>query len=61
MTQHQDPIAPLIKSGYARILLELFREYHQDAHAVIEESGLPAGLFDLDQEFVPQAPVKISI
>ncbi|MDN2481299.1 helix-turn-helix domain-containing protein [Vibrio agarivorans] len=58
MTQHQDPIAPLIKSGYARILLELFREYHQDAHAVIEESGLPAGLFDLDQEFVPQAPVK---
>ncbi|GAL15035.1 transcriptional regulator AraC family [Vibrio astriarenae] len=58
MAQSKDPIVPLIKSGYARILVELFREHNQDVHQAIQESGLPPDLFDLDQEFIPQQPVK---
>ncbi|WP_394243070.1 helix-turn-helix domain-containing protein [Vibrio astriarenae] len=58
MAQSADPIVPLIKSGYARILVELFKEYNHDVHQAIQESGLPPDLFDLDQEFIPQQPVK---
>ncbi|NOH28760.1 helix-turn-helix domain-containing protein [Vibrio mediterranei] len=58
MTNSSDPITPLIKSGYARVLVELFREYNHDPHQAIKESGLPPDLFDLDQEFLPQEPVK---
>ncbi|WP_457525677.1 helix-turn-helix domain-containing protein [Vibrio paucivorans] len=47
-----------MKSGYARILVELCREYHLDPHQIIKESGLPADLFELDQEFLPHDPFK---
>ncbi len=55
MTTSKDPITPLIKSGYARVLVELFREYNHDPHQAIKESGLPPDLFDLDQEFLPKS------
>lgn len=58
MSNSTDPVAGLIKSGYARILVELFREYNEDAHQAIRDSGLPPDLFDLDQEFLPHEPVK---
>jgi AraC-like DNA-binding protein len=58
MPTPQEPDNRLIKSSYARILLELFREYGEDPHQAIRDSGLPPDLFDLDQEFLPQEPVK---
>lgn len=56
--KRKENVTPLIKSGYARLLLELFREYEKDPFWLLEESGLPADLFDLDQEFLPHAPFK---
>ncbi|GAL36559.1 transcriptional regulator AraC family [Vibrio maritimus] len=58
MPTSQEPANRLIKSSYARILVELFREYGEDPHQAIRDSGLPPDLFDLDQEFLPQEPVK---
>lgn len=58
MTSNATHSTLLIKSGYARVLVELFRETYQDPHHLIEQSGLPHDLFELDQEFVPQEPVK---
>ncbi|WP_394154169.1 helix-turn-helix domain-containing protein [Vibrio maritimus] len=58
MSSNPEPMTSLIKSGYARILLELFREYNEDPHKAIRDSGLPPDLFELDQEFLPQEPVK---
>ncbi|GMQ46587.1 AraC family transcriptional regulator [Vibrio sp. 10N] len=58
MTKSQEPVNRLIKSSYARILVELFREYGEDPHQAIRDSGLPPDLFDLDQEFLPQEPVQ---
>ncbi len=58
MPTPQEPANRLIKSSYARILVELFREYGEDPHQAIRDSGLPPDLFDLDQEFLPQEPVK---
>ncbi|MCQ1058052.1 helix-turn-helix domain-containing protein [Photobacterium sp. DNB23_23_1] len=58
MISGKDPIVPLIKSGYARLIVEIFYEYNHDPHKVIKDSGLPPDLFDLDQEFLPQEPMK---
>lgn len=58
MTSGKDPVVPLIKSGYARLIVEIFYEYNHDPHQVIKDSGLPPDLFDLDQEFLPQEPMK---
>ena len=58
MSSSKDPVVPLIKSGYARVLVEIFYEYNHDPHQAIKDSGLPPDLFDLDQEFLPQEPMK---
>ena len=56
-TKNTEPV-PMIKSGYARIIIELLAENHYDAHQLIHESGLPPDLRDLDSEFLPVEPIR---
>ncbi|MGF1749586.1 helix-turn-helix domain-containing protein [Vibrio cionasavignyae] len=56
-TKNTEPV-PMIKSGYARIIVELLAENHYDAHQLIHESGLPPDLHDLDSEFLPVEPIR---
>ncbi|MCL9776772.1 AraC family transcriptional regulator [Vibrio methylphosphonaticus] len=56
-TKTTEPV-PMIKSGYARLIIELLAENHYDTHQLIHESGLPPDLQDLDSEFLPVEPVR---
>lgn len=52
------PSIPLIKSGYARILIHLFSELGLDPHVLIRQSGLPPDLYHLDRELLPVEPLR---
>lgn len=49
---------PLIKSGYAKILIHLFSEQGIDPHTLIRQSGLPPDLYQLDSELLPVEPLR---
>lgn len=49
---------PLIKSGYAKIIIHLFSELGFDPHTMIRQSGLPPDLYQLNTEFLPVEPVR---
>ncbi|MFA0438875.1 AraC family transcriptional regulator [Vibrio sp. 10N.286.49.C2] len=58
MNDSTDEQVPMIKSGYARIIIELLAEHDYDPHQLIKESGLPPDLHDLDNEFLPVEPLR---
>ena len=49
---------PLIRSGYAKILIHLFSELGYNLQRIIHESGLPPDLYQLDSELLPVEPVR---
>ncbi len=49
---------PLIKSGYAKVLIHLFSELGYDPHTLIRQSGLPPDLYQLDGELLPVEPLR---
>ncbi|MGY3571332.1 helix-turn-helix domain-containing protein [Vibrio paucivorans] len=49
---------PVIQTNYAKILVEIFSEYGFDVHKLLNESGLPADLFQSNSDFVPSDSIK---
>ncbi|MEZ8862917.1 helix-turn-helix domain-containing protein [Vibrio sp. 10N.247.311.51] len=52
---------PVIKTNYAKILIQLFSDYGLDTHQLIEESFLPPNLIESKSNYVPQETVKLLI
>ncbi|WP_117232846.1 helix-turn-helix domain-containing protein [Vibrio maerlii] len=51
-------IVPLIRCGYAQLLVAGYKELGFDHHTVISDAGLPPRLMELDEQFIPHEPVK---
>ncbi|MCK6263520.1 helix-turn-helix domain-containing protein [Vibrio sp. ZSDE26] len=48
----------MIRTGYTKILLEVFSKHNIDIHEILRESGLPPDLFDTNNDFLPVEPVR---
>lgn len=48
----------LLKSHYAKIFVELLAQYNLDPHELIRESGLPADLDNIEDQFLPVEPIR---
>jgi len=49
---------PMIRTGYTKILIEVFSQYGIDVQEILNNSGLPPDLFDTDKDYLPVEPVK---
>ncbi|GAD80788.1 helix-turn-helix transcriptional regulator [Vibrio ezurae] len=49
---------PVLQTNYAKILVEVCTEYGIDLHQLLEDSGLPADLFQSDSDFIPSESIK---
>ncbi|MGF1695146.1 helix-turn-helix domain-containing protein [Vibrio lamellibrachiae] len=48
----------MIRTGYTKILLEVFSKHNINIHEMLRESGLPPDLFDTNKDFLPVEPVR---
>lgn len=55
---HHKATIPLIRFGYAKILIHLFSEQGYNLQRILHESGLPSDLYQLDNELLPVEPVR---
>ncbi len=58
MTVKSSSSLPMMRTGYTKILLEVFSQHNINVHQILEDSGLPPDLFDTDKDFLPVEPVR---
>jgi AraC-like DNA-binding protein len=49
---------PMIRTGYTKILIDVFSKHGIHIQEVLRDSGLPPDLFHTDKDFLPTEPVK---
>lgn len=49
---------PMIRTGYTKILLEVFSRHGINVQDLLYNSGLPPDLFETDKDYLPVEPVK---
>ncbi len=49
---------PVIQTGYAKILVTVFSDFGLNLQKLLNDSGLPADLFQSDSDFIPLEPIK---
>lgn len=58
MPNKTTPQLPMIRTGYTKILLEVFSSHGINAQELLHDSGLPPDLFVTDKDYLPVEPVK---
>ncbi|MEZ9231692.1 helix-turn-helix domain-containing protein [Vibrio amylolyticus] len=48
----------MMRTGYTKILLDVFSDHNINVHEILRDSGLPPDLFDTDKDFLPVEPVR---
>ncbi|MGF1755740.1 AraC family transcriptional regulator [Vibrio makurazakiensis] len=48
----------MIRTGYTKIIIEVFSSYGLDVHELLKDSGLPPDLFATNKDYLPVEPVK---
>ena len=49
---------PMIRTGYTKILLDVFSKHGINVQELLNDSGLPPDLFETDKDYLPVEPVK---
>ncbi|OEF10935.1 helix-turn-helix domain-containing protein [Aliivibrio logei] len=49
---------PMIRTGYTKILLDVFSKHGINIQELLNDSGLPPDLFETDKDYLPVEPVK---
>ena len=49
---------PMIRTGYTKILLDVFSKHGINVQELLNDSGLPPDLFETDKDYLPVKPVK---
>lgn len=56
-TKHTKQL-PMIRTGYTKILIEVFARHGLNVQDLLHSSGLPPDLFETDKDYLPVEPVK---
>ncbi|MUL01269.1 helix-turn-helix domain-containing protein [Aliivibrio fischeri] len=49
---------PMIRTGYTKILIDVFAKHGINIQKLLRDSGLPPDLFNTDKDYLPTEPVK---